>query len=734
MIEKNKNVHPDLVEIALERVEGFAFEKFAQDFLSSLEGRSFVPLGGVKDGGADGLYDCGDGNSYYQITKQENHRDKIRKTVKRLNEFERNARTLYYLTSRQIPHIDKEEELLTAELDTNIKIRDRRYIISHINDSIGTINAFSNHLSTYTQFLSGIARGDDAFTSPHVSDPTAFVFLQHEATNRLGDRKLIHSLADTMILWSLSETDPDRGILMTEDEIREKIFSKFPWALKLLKGHIGQRLELLRKKDRFGREVRWYKKEKKYCLPYETREIIKSENQGDESLKIRFKEELKLIASGLFDSDEGDYQAIASLCEKVIHRVFEKQGLLFAHFLASEDHNDAPLVVSDCIDSVLESSNIRKNLIEEYRDYIETIITKVFYHASPNQREYLNTLSRTYVLLFTLQAEPKIIEYFSSMSTSFRLFLGSDILVKSLSERYLDEEDQVARNLLKMASASGMSMYLSECVLEEVYTHIRGTYYEFYNYFSEMEPYVTREIARNSNKILIRAYFYAKEEGKVKSWRSFIEQFITYKNVTNSEGKEELRKYLISEYKLEFVENDDLEKSCNIDEVKALSDSMLSSDDKENQELAYNSALLVHGIYGMRRANKETGYVSEYGLKTWWMTNQSRILKHTMDVIKKNKSQYIMRPEYVINFIAMSPKCEDVRRSFGSIFPSNFGVQLGHRLKDEVFRKVLADVSQWKDYEPGRITALMSDLSDKLKADRLKRYEQNLHQENTWRD
>ena len=80
MRSKN-NIHPDLVEIALEKVDGFVFERFAQDFLSVLEGRSFVPVGGIKDGGADGLYDCGDGRIYYQFTKQENHRDKIRKNT-----------------------------------------------------------------------------------------------------------------------------------------------------------------------------------------------------------------------------------------------------------------------------------------------------------------------------------------------------------------------------------------------------------------------------------------------------------------------------------------------------------------------------------------------------------------------------------------------------------------------------------------------------------------------------
>ena len=105
---KLENINPELVQIALDRVEGFAFEQFAQDFLATLEGRNFVPLGGMKDGGADGLYVSENERSYYQFTRQENHRDKIRKTFKRLKEFGRTAKTLYYLTSRLIPHIDKE--------------------------------------------------------------------------------------------------------------------------------------------------------------------------------------------------------------------------------------------------------------------------------------------------------------------------------------------------------------------------------------------------------------------------------------------------------------------------------------------------------------------------------------------------------------------------------------------------------------------------------------------------
>ena len=623
-MKSKNNIHPDLVEIALEKVEGFAFERFAQDFLSVLEGRSFVPVGGIKDGGADGLYECGDGRIYYQFTRQENHRDKIRKTHERLNEFKRTVRTIYYLTSRIIPHVDKEEDLLTDELNVIVKIRDRKYILSHINDSIGTINAYSNHLAVYTQFLSSIARDDGESTSACTQDPSAFVFLQHEVTNRLGNRKLIHSLTDTMILWALSGTDPDKEILMSEGEVYKKIIDFFPWADRIIKGHLNQRFVALRSKSVTGREIKWYRKQQKYCLPYETRETIKYENQHDVSLKLNVIGELKLLASDIFDADEGEYQKIAELCVNVIHSIFEKQGLLFSHFLNSQEESDPPLIVSDCIDDVLIKYKIEPDLIERYRDCTEVLLRNIFYHGSPNQRKYLTHLSRTYVLLFSLQAEPRIIEYFSTMSSSFKLFLGSDILVKALSERYLEKEDQVARNLLRMASASGISMYLSECVLEEVYTHIQATCYEFINYFAEMESYITKEVARNSNKILIRSYFYAKEERKVGNWNSYIEQFISFNNVHNDKGREELRKYLLVEYKLKSISNDELESTCALDKVKALAEEMMSNNIKENAKLAYNTSLLVHGVYGLRQKNNEIGAVSEYGLKTWWMTNNFR--------------------------------------------------------------------------------------------------------------
>jgi len=730
MSKVEDRVSPELIDIALEKAEGFTFERFSNDFLSSVEGRDFVPLGGVKDGGADAfshqeLYGTTKAGLFYQITVQKNHRDKIRKTIARLIEFGRAPKILYYVTSRLIQHIDKEEELLIEETGVNIKIRDKRYICSHINDSIGTISAFKHHLERYTDYLAGVGQ-KSAGAGGVADDPSIYVFLQHEVSNRLGDRKLIHSITDTLILWALRDTDPDKDRLMSRADIHGVILENFPWADSFIKAHLDQRLEKLRTKDTLGREIRWYRKKAKYCLPYETREIIKGENVQDEALRIECCDEVKLKAAEIYDGDDGEYELLSELVMKVIQQVFQRQGLLLSHFVSEGEEEDAPLIVADCIDEIVDQSGVPADKLLEYKDAISRLLNALFYDSSPTQRKYLHYLSRTYVLLFTLKAEPRVVDYFSNMGSNFRLFVGTDVLVKALSERYVKTEDQRCRNVLKAASDCGIKLCLSSCVLDELHAHIKSTHWEFVNHFAEIEPYMKRDIVRNCGKILIRAYFYAKERGDVKGWKTYIEQFVSYCNVTCGSGREELKKYLISEYNLTFYENDELEALVDVNKVDQLAGLLIERGEKENLTLARNSSLLVHGIYGLRRRDGEANNGSPFGYNTWWLTNQKKIQRHTYDLVQEKHAKYIMRPEFVLNFLAIAPSCEQVRKTYSNVFPSTLGIELGHRLSDDVFHKVLGRVKDWKDKDPGRINTLVSDLSDKLKSDQFKVYEETV--------
>ena len=91
-----------LVEIALTQVQGDDFEKFANVLLTALTGVDYVPLGGTRDGGADGFLDSGIYGStragrFHQASIQANHKDKIRQTVKRLKCVKRSPTSLIYI-------------------------------------------------------------------------------------------------------------------------------------------------------------------------------------------------------------------------------------------------------------------------------------------------------------------------------------------------------------------------------------------------------------------------------------------------------------------------------------------------------------------------------------------------------------------------------------------------------------------------------------------------------------
>jgi len=144
-------INQENVKVALSRVQGTQFELFAAEFFASILGTSFVPLGGVKDGGADGYIDtCKElqdkPTAYYQASVQENHDGKIKGTIARLQEYGRTPEFLYYVTSRVIKDIDKVQMALQVELSVFVTIRDGTFITVNINKSRQTQAAFNNHL------------------------------------------------------------------------------------------------------------------------------------------------------------------------------------------------------------------------------------------------------------------------------------------------------------------------------------------------------------------------------------------------------------------------------------------------------------------------------------------------------------------------------------------------------------------------------------------------------------
>ena len=501
-----ENVDPNAAKLALERADGNTFERFAQDFLSATLGERFVPIGGTRDGGADGVMEPerGAATVFVQASIEQNAESKIERTVNRLREFGRTPTELIYVTSAVVRYVDKIEYVLSSKLGVAVRIRDGVYIRSHINDDAGTRAAFWNHLESGIRFLRRIGSAPALGPSRYSTTPEVFVFLRQEVERRERDDDLMNSVLDALIMWALEDTDPEAQRFFTQEQVREQIFATIPAVKETVHpSEINNRLQaMISKNHPGGRAVQWHPRRRGYCLPFETRGRIEEENADDHALRMEVVEQLESRVREVCgpQTSAKRCRSYAEYCLSALHLIFEKDGLAFAHFL-ERSPEDYSCTFEDALRETLAGKRLGRVSIEGATLALLAVLRGMLYASTEVERRYLLKLSRTYALLFTLNTEPRLVRYFQEMKANFELLVGTDILIRALSERYVPRASQMTRNLLQMLADAGAELVLSEPVLDEVWNHLRTSDVEFTSYFERSESSLPLRVAENSRRI-----------------------------------------------------------------------------------------------------------------------------------------------------------------------------------------------------------------------------------------
>lgn len=732
-----------LIPLALDHVDAWNFERFGQTFYGTLQDREFVPLGGVHDGGAEGFDDPANepglftdegASNFLQVSKQEATRKKIRETVKRLREFGRTPKVLTYLTSRIVTNTDGEQIALSQELGCTIRIRDAKFIEANLNSSPVIQGAYVSYLQPSVSHLFQPGAADVGERTSFYSDRTLAVFLRQEVDHRRGRTGLLETVSDSLILWALGETDPDKGIFLDRAAIQERIETTLPSARQFIRGVLDQRLTALASKDApGGRQVRWYRKANKFCLPFETRSLVAAENAEDDLLKLQ--------VSCVFEdriSDLGDErldplrEVIVHVCHGVLERVFEHQGLKMAQYVSDAAEDDeaytdiAPLIVDTIKEKRLnpETANLVRRAATE-------VLRKTFYESDESERKYLLKLSRTYILLLLLRNEPKIVEYFRSLASNFNLYLGTDIFVRALSEHYLDPSNQTTVNLLNILQSAGAKLILTEKTVEELASHLHRQVLEYENHYEAISNKMSMELVDYIDRLLIRSYFRAHLDPvsgikPPKNWRDYIGNFATYGEVRRNRGDRELGEYLVRRFGLVYESADEMMAGIETSELEELTAFIqaVKRPNSDDDVLAYNDALHVLRVYRRRQEDREESPGNPFGFKTWWVTQDGKVRRASSATIRRHSGHFFMlRPELLLNYIGFAPGHEEVRQSYARIFPSVLGVRLSARLPSETFESVLRDAAEVAKVDDARAGAMITALTEKLMKDQLRIFE-----------
>ncbi|MFF1553231.1 hypothetical protein ACFVX3_19570 [Rhodococcus erythropolis] len=731
-----ESVDPTLVGIALNRASGPDFEDFANDFMAATTGYSFRPLGGTKDGGADGFEDClyertGRTTIFYQASIEKDAEAKIKKTVNRLKEFGRDPRILYYLTSCEVKYLDQVEDDLSGEFEIGIRIRDAKYISTHINSNPQTVAAFNYRLRHLTDFLKSAGASPLIGSSEFVKNPEIYVFLSQEMERREGLGSTLDGVVDSLVLWSLQGTDPDRNILFSEAQISEKIEDALPAVKTIVQPKIRPRLDSLTAGSKEERKVRWHKKEDKFCLPWESRRFIESDNAEDEKIRREMSDSVaeRIVEFGS-DLTVRQKELSKKLIEKTIQSIFEREGLIFASQLENGDGALRLKTVSDTLrDSLYSTPEVRSNEREAIIECSFKSLRGVFSESTEAERTYLGRLTRTYSLLFTLNRQPKLLEYFERAAGDYYLYVGADQIILALSERFLPYADRVVTNTLEAASKVGAKLILTEHVVQEVVHNLRISDREYQNSFSMLSIPVPYDVARNCPRILVRAFLYANlERGRLgsewpRNWANFVSKFCTHGLLHKVQAFEFVRRSLQGRFQMEYRSTEELLNLVEKQDLEELTASLLGAKD-DMYELARNDALMALAVYGHRKKYREDSTGFEFGYKTWWLTNETRILRETRELVNSNRgARYVMRPEFLLNFLTLSPAAAVVREEFGSIFPSHLGMSLSRKMPEESYRDLLVKVQDSAEMDEATRSAAMAYAADRMRGDFLKQYD-----------
>jgi hypothetical protein len=734
-------IKPELISIALDKCDPSSFERYAQSVFCQIMGRTFKPLGGMHDGGADGFIEndfeeTGRPTRIFQASKQVNVAGKIRHTVKRLRDTGRKVERLYFASSQTIPNNDRLAHDLGEDLDVTISIYDRAFFEHHANDSAPVQLSFDHHLRSAIAFLDDLRAPSFPINAPIANAQAVCAFLGQELERRIGTVKTLEAVCDSLILWALEGTNPDKRIFLTKDQIADKVITIIPSAKRFFGSHLHDRLSALQKKIAGQRVINHHRNDG-YCLPFETRQAIHEATISDEKLKAdvtaSFVARIGTLGADLLDLQTA--AAIPDLLHKTLEGVFERQGADAArHFLDTEQQSDAlnTKAIVQLAEELLQASSIKPSHHAAAIDVMRRVLRDIFYGSKPVERTYCSRLSRTYMLLFTLRNTPDVIEFFNTMASKFELSVGCDIVLRAISEYYLPPEGQMAVNALKIIGQAGSTLYITESTLEELHSHIWAADREYHSSYVDIEAHVDYALASQSDRILIRAYYYSKLETdnpkRPKTWKQFLANFLTYDAMngsTSPASMKTLRDTLCNRFGLRFLSHTNVRKNIPVGDIEKLTDRLYDlrrGAKPQDRVKAENDALQILRVHEARELEDKVGG-NHFGYRNWWLTQETLSSAAAAAVFpRRRKNIYVMRPQFLVNYIAYNPTTAEVRESLRTIFPSNHGIRLSNRIDQSTLDKVLKHLRDANAADPARAHALVAEYGDALKSENVREF------------
>ena len=341
-------VSDDLFDYLVNNLKGEKFEALAKKLFASDLEDAFVPLGGMHDGGGDGILETKlfagkKPNTFYQfsVTDRSNAKNKIDQTINALIACGREPKQLIYATNQNLPTHDIIREHVFNKFGVLLVTKDKERIKQKINSSPSENRAFLEYFAGDIASIKHSAENLRGSINSFVDDPTVFAFLDFELKNRFAKDLLHDRILDSLIYWALRDTDADlaKPKMLSREKIESAISAVFPTARSVLLPHLASRLRELSKKALGNEErVRYHSKTDSFCLPFLMRKQLAERALREAKLQDDFTQSIRtrLISMSSDALNNASADIGTTLVFDSIHEYFVEQGLILAAYFENK--------------------------------------------------------------------------------------------------------------------------------------------------------------------------------------------------------------------------------------------------------------------------------------------------------------------------------------------------------------------------------------------------------------
>ncbi len=718
------------VSLCIEQIDTTSFELWAQEVLAHAKGLAFEPTGGMHDGGQDGFVRSvqSESSHFVQISKQKNTSTKIRHTAQRLSEA-RNVAKLTYVTSQQEAERDLLEAQLSSELGIEVIIHDQRWLM--VRASLE--ETLKQNLFGYSKdVVEGLRAVQSAERKLDVSSRLSIVaYLEAHVRSLPGAENFQNICLDTLVYNSLVGTDPNADEFRTASEIKDLINEGHPNVLAKAESNLNERLVFLCSKSNDPR-IRRHPVDR-FALPYSVRSAFDQENLRLETDKDKFVGSINSRFNELDVSQADDLRPFVVTCVQLaLVETYRTQAMNFAASFSSREF-DTDIRVHEIIEQIILELDVPSDLRERATDLSSSVFRNICYSSNEEEREYLNLLMKFFTIQFVMDGDSAVSKYFSDMATSLRIYVGTDIIVRCLSEALVHEPSRGMTNSLKLLRQGGVRLRITRQTVQEVFAHIRHSTGVFKREYEHWFRHAKLEEAKNADRILIRSFFYAylepdRHDRRPRDWSDYLRNFgaaawfAKTDDISSEEYLDEFASFLVDKYELEFIEIDEVLGTIDSELAEKIADEILRERDTQtdgSRILARNDAQMALFVNSERVSRKERVSSNLYGYNTWWLTEETAVLRALRQY--DQRQDVVMHPQFLMNHFILDPNfirsnsVEDRR-----IMPTLFGLRITDRVPPAEMREFIRGIGDLAGLDEAAQNARIRHSANRLKRGKLR--------------